>query len=61
MVKARKEIGPKRQCWWDGDDNRQATKCVDQDNYGSGSMVLEERHNNWGLTLDEEIKWLLII
>jgi len=46
VVKANKEIGPKRQWWQDGDDNRQATKCVDRDNSGSGSMVLEERRNN---------------
>ncbi len=45
-MKANKEIGPKRQWWQDGDDNKQATKCVDQDNSGSGSMVLEERRNN---------------
>ncbi len=61
MVKASKEIGPKRQWWRDGDDNRQATKCVDQDNYGSGSMEKKRDVIIWGLTLDEQIKWLLII
>lgn len=46
MVKEGEKTCMKRQCWRDGDGDKQVAQCVHRNAYGSNNMVLWEIHND---------------